>query len=94
MKRAELGVHCNSAFARLLTEGILVKIEAAAEPGSPRWRLAARHAAMMAYHNLQERLLDQSFSFFFAPSHPSFRAPDDIAAEAGGSTNQRHSASI
>ena len=82
MKRAELGIHSNSAFARLLTDSVMVKIETTAEPRSPRWRIAARHAAMVAYHQLQERLSDRSFSFFFAPSHPNYRASDRIDAEA------------
>ncbi len=82
MKRAELGIHSNSAFARLLTESVLVKIETTAEPGSPGWRNAGRHAAMVAYHKLQERLPDQSFSFFFAPSHPNYQAPDGSPGKA------------
>ncbi len=36
---------------------------------------------MVAYHQLQERLPDQSFSFFFAPSHPNYRAPDGPPTE-------------
>jgi len=82
MKRAELGIHTNSAFARLLTDSIMVKIETAAEPGSPGWRNAARHAAMVAYQKLQEHLPDRSFSFFFAPSHPNYRSPSETVAEA------------
>ena len=82
MRRAELGIHTNSAFARLLTDSIMVKIETAAEPGSHRWRIAARHAALVAYHKLRERLPDQSFSFFYAPSHPNYRASDEAGAEA------------
>jgi len=82
MKRAELGIHSNSAFARLLTDSIMVKIETAADPGSPRWRVAARHAAMVAYHELQERLPGGDFGFFFAPSHPNYRTPDETATES------------
>lgn len=88
MKRAERGIHSNSAFARLLTDSIMVKIETASERSSPRWRVAARHAAMVAYHQLQERLPDQNFSFFFAPSHPNYRAEDQSTAEAEPSLNE------
>jgi len=82
MKRAELGIHSNSAFARLLTDHTMVTIETVAEPGSPRWRVAARRAAMVAYQKLQAQLPDQSFSFYFAPSHPNYRAPDATMPEA------------
>ena len=91
MKRAELGIHTNSAFARLLTDSVTVKIQTAAEPDSPRWRIAARHAAMVAYRQLQERLPDQNFSFFYAPSHPNYRAPEELPGVAGTApvTDQR-----
>lgn len=82
MKRAELGIHSNSAFARLLTDNVMVKIETTAEQGSPRWRNAARHATMVAYHKLRELLPDQSFSFYFAPSHPNYAAQGEIEAKA------------
>ena len=88
MKRAEIGIHTNSAFARLLTDSIMVKIETTAERGSPRWRIAARHAGMVAYNRLQESLSDRSFSFFFAPSHPNYRAEDQGPAEAETSLNE------
>ena len=88
MNRAELGIHTNSAFARLLTDNVMVKIETAAEPGSPRWRIAARHAAMVAYHQLQERLPDQNFSFFYAPSHPNYPGEDQTTAGAEPSLNE------
>lgn len=88
MKRAEIGIHTSSAFARLLTDSIMVKIETTAERDSPRWRIAARHACMIAYNQLQERLSDRSFGFFFAPSHPNYRAEDQKRAEAEPSVNE------